>query len=107
MVLINDDQSDIADIVLDVWLFDQKSNHPSPYYIQPLWSGGFLLLELILDSRNVILDSRKSYIEKFSTFSFSNFSISRILVLARFSTFSILEASLVGPSAKKSPRGKP
>ena len=29
MVLINDDQNDIADIVLDVWLFDQKSNHPS------------------------------------------------------------------------------
>ena len=32
MVLINDDQGDIADIVLDVWLFDQKSNHPSLYY---------------------------------------------------------------------------
>ena len=32
MVLINDDQGDIADIVLDVWLFDQKSNHPSTYF---------------------------------------------------------------------------
>ena len=31
MVLINDDQNHIADIVLDVWLFDQKSNHPSDY----------------------------------------------------------------------------
>ena len=31
MVLTNDDQGDIADIVLDVWLFDQKSNHPNRY----------------------------------------------------------------------------
>ena len=27
MVLINDDQCDIADIVLDVWLFEKKFNH--------------------------------------------------------------------------------
>ena len=32
MVLINDDQNHIADIVLDVWLFDQKFNHPNEYY---------------------------------------------------------------------------
>ena len=29
MVLINDDQCDIADIVLDVWLLKKKLNHPS------------------------------------------------------------------------------
>ena len=29
MVLINDDQCDIADIVLDVWLFEKKFNHSS------------------------------------------------------------------------------
>ena len=29
MVLINDDQCDIADIVLDVWLKVKKMNHPS------------------------------------------------------------------------------
>ena len=33
MVLINDDQNHIADIVLDVWLFDQKFNHPSKYQV--------------------------------------------------------------------------
>ena len=40
MVLINDDQGDIADIVLDVWLFDQKSNHPSIH--RPLARSSFL-----------------------------------------------------------------
>ena len=29
MVLINDDQCDIADIVLDVWLFEKKFDHSS------------------------------------------------------------------------------
>ena len=29
MVLINDDQCDIVDIVLDVWLFEKKLNHSS------------------------------------------------------------------------------
>ena len=29
MVLINDDQWGISDIVLDVWLFLKKINHPS------------------------------------------------------------------------------
>ena len=29
MVLINDDQCDIVDIVLDVWLFEKKFNHSS------------------------------------------------------------------------------
>ena len=29
MVLINDDQCDIADIVLDGWLFEKKLNHSS------------------------------------------------------------------------------
>ena len=31
MVLINDDQCDIADIVLDGWLFEKKLNHSSEY----------------------------------------------------------------------------
>ena len=31
MVLINDDQRDIADIVLDGWLFGKKMNHSIPY----------------------------------------------------------------------------
>ena len=31
MILINDDQCNVADIVLDVWLFDQKLNHSSVY----------------------------------------------------------------------------
>ena len=33
MVLINDDQCDIADIVLDVWLFEKKFDHSSEYYM--------------------------------------------------------------------------
>ena len=36
MVLINDDQCGIADIVLDVWLFEKKLNHPSVHYLQSL-----------------------------------------------------------------------
>ena len=32
MVLINDDQSGIADIVLGVWLKVKKLNYPSAYY---------------------------------------------------------------------------
>ena len=32
MVLTNDDQCAIADIVLDVWLFEKKFNHPSTDY---------------------------------------------------------------------------
>ena len=32
MVLINDDQCDLADIMLDVWLFEKKLNHSSVYY---------------------------------------------------------------------------
>ena len=31
MVLINDDQCDIADIVLDGWLFEKKLNHSSAH----------------------------------------------------------------------------
>ena len=31
MFLINDDQCDIADIVLDVWLFEKKIDHSSAY----------------------------------------------------------------------------
>ena len=31
MVLINDDQCDIADIVLDVWYKVKENNHPSTY----------------------------------------------------------------------------
>ena len=33
IVLINDDQCNIADIVLDVWLFEKKLNHSSKHYI--------------------------------------------------------------------------
>ena len=29
MILVNDDQCDIADIVLDGWLFEKKLNHSS------------------------------------------------------------------------------
>ena len=31
MVLVNDDQCDIADIVLDGWLFEKKLNHSSAH----------------------------------------------------------------------------
>ena len=31
MVLINDDRRDIADIVLDVWLFEKKFDHSNVY----------------------------------------------------------------------------
>ena len=33
MVLINDDQCDIADIVLDGWLFEKKLNHSSIHHV--------------------------------------------------------------------------
>ena len=33
MVLINDDQCDIADIMLDVWLFEKKFDHSSVHPI--------------------------------------------------------------------------
>ena len=33
MVLINDDQCDIVDIVLDVWLFEKKLNHSSAHLV--------------------------------------------------------------------------
>ena len=32
MVSINDDQCDIADIVLDVWLFEKKFDHSIEHY---------------------------------------------------------------------------
>ena len=39
MVLINDDQCDIADIVLDVWLFEKKLNHSTVHYFGGLQSS--------------------------------------------------------------------
>ena len=33
MILINDDQCNVADIVLDVWLFEKKLNHSSMHHI--------------------------------------------------------------------------
>ena len=33
MVLINDDRREIADILLDGWLFEKKLNHSNEHYL--------------------------------------------------------------------------
>ena len=56
MVLINDDHCDIADIVLDVWLFEKKFNHSGEHQ-------GRLTVELLTDE----ITSRRAQNDEFST----------------------------------------